>query len=706
VSIQEKIDLVGNVKAQARAWAREIDKLTAKMRALNGLSTGKGGGQGPVTVARSEERRARAMRDQARSQTQMTRQARAQARVAPQYGPGRKEAAASAVVRHRDQQRAAAAVARTQTAAMKAQARAEAQSQKTGGKSNTNGRRGLGPALPRQEVGGIGGAMNSAAGNLGADLAGAATGMLIDTMKSLAGTFVEAQKFRENSIAGLTILQKSGSEAKKTWDESFKLARQTGSTQQETMSSIQGMMSSGFKKGDAVELFKLMSAVSAINPKANLDGIVTAISQIKNTGKLQGDELLQLADAGVSVDQVYKALGKRLGKTREQIIAMQGAGEIKADDAIAAIKDAMAESVGGKDKVDGVLKGKANSLSAIMTQLQAAPMTFFSGLEQDPALMEKMKGSLKGLVDLLDPGTEKGKKFAESFAKMIDAIAGPGADAFAKLADAAPGMATAMTSLITAFSGPGGKMLVMFAEQMVNAAKGLEMVAAAAMNADAMIRNFFGSLDIGLIDAIFAAVMAFNPLSLVSTLIGKLITAISGAAPAVGSAISSAFASLPSALSSIGSSAVQGLINGLLAGIPGLTAASSMIAGITPSIIAGAHKTASPSKLFTEQGMWDMAGLAKGYRDNIGLVQRESEKVADVGLPSSMERALPFVGDAMAERGMGRQTTNNFGGMRFNAGGFTIAGPGQAQPQDIAQDINRMIQQGIQSFMNKAAATT
>ena len=149
---------------------------------------------------------------------------------------------------------------------------------------------------------------------------------------------------------------------------------------------------------------------------------------------------------------------------------MQGAGEIKADDAIAAIKDAMKTSVGGD--VEKVLAGKANSLSAIMGQLAASPMTFFSGMEQDPAIADKMKNSLKGLVDLLDPSTAKGKAFATSFAKMIDVVAGPGADMFGKMVDAAPAFMSTLTTIGAAI-GPIVSVLGWFAALARGAADAL-----------------------------------------------------------------------------------------------------------------------------------------------------------------------------------------------------------------------------------------
>ena len=633
MSISERIDLVGNVSAQARKWARDLSKLSAQARALNramagsgvGGSSGRSRSTAASAEARAEKSKAAAMREQARAQASLTREQIRSAKV---------------------QQKAANDNAKAQRSAGGGAA---------GGKKND-----YRYTLKRQEMGGVGGAVNSAAGNFAADAAMAAMSAIAGLMKSMGSTFVQAQIFRENSLAGLTILQKSGSEAKKTWDESFKLARATGSTQQETMSSIQTLMATGFKKGDATELYKLMSALSVVNPQANMEGIIRAISQIKNTGRLQGDELMQLADAGVSTESIYAALSKRLGKTKTEIRSLQEAGKISSEDAIWAIKEAAKSTVGGD--VEGALKKKANSLGAIVSQLQAAPFTFFSGMEQDPAIAEKMKGSLKGLVDLLDPSTEKGAKFAGSFSKMIDMIAGPGADAFASLMEKAPAIGEALVGLGTSLA-PFATIIGWVATPLGWFADGLGIVV--------------------------SAISAFD-------------AAISSGLSAIGSWISQATAMFSGAGSSMASNLISGIISGIFGGSSGVV--SAVVSMAQQAIGAGnaAFAIKSPSRKFKAMGAQLPAGLGEGVYENMGIVEKASRAMASTATGSTGS-ALPFVGDAMQERGMGRQTTNNFGGMRFNAGGFNVGGPGQAQPQDIANDINRMIQQGIQNFMNKAA---
>ena len=69
------------------------------------------------------------------------------------------------------------------------------------------------------------------------------------------------------------------------------------------------------------------------------------------------------------------------------------------------------------------------------------------------------------------------------------------------------------------------------------------------------------------------------------------------------------------------------------------------------------------------------------------------------------QRALPYTGDAMAQRfaanGVG-STANYLGGMRINAP-ISMSG-GDATPQSVQMQLESMVQRGVQNFMNKAAA--
>jgi tape measure domain-containing protein len=690
--IKERIDLVGNVSTQARKWARDISKLTQQARALN-RAMGGGGTSKPRdrmanAEARAERQKAQAIKAQARATASM---ARDEAKVARITG--------------RSNAKADAQAARQQAAAVKAQARAQAQAAREGSRASRagggGGRRGLGPALPRQEVGGIGGAVNSAAGNMAADVASMAAAAAMN----MARTAIDATIFREQSIAGLTIMLKSSGKARELWQESFKLARDTGSTQREAMSSIQTMMASGFNTGDAKEMFKLMTAMSVVNPKANLEGISRAMAQIKMKGKLQAEELTgQLAEAGVNTELVYKALEKRLGKTRAQVLAMQQAGTIGSDDAIAAIKDAMKESVGGN--VDKVLEGRAKSWGAIVTRLSSAPETFFAGLDKmDPSKAEQLKKGLIGVTDMLDPSTAKGAKFADSVGKLAGIIAGPGLDAFTAMVDKGGKMIdflVKVTGSVESASAALGKL---------KAASGIDLLGSLGISGEGILETLLGPLYtipkklLEIMEQARAA-LGVSGSSIGGALVEAFMSAVLGPASGVVmqliAIITGQTSGLPGIMQGIGQNTIQGLINGLMSGIPGLSAASSLISSITPDIVKQGHQQASPSKLFHKIGEYDVQGYASGIEDNMRVVQRSSEAFSSASTPTG--KALPFVGNALAAAGAaGGNKSISMGGIR-QSNTFHLGSERDGVAQEIGAIQRQMVQREIQAFFNKAGA--
>lgn len=184
-----------------------------------------------------------------------------------------------------------------------------------------------------------------AAFDLGMALARVAANAALAFGQAVAG----AAMFREANVLAFKSLSKGASDGVKEFERVKKLAFEFGAPLQDTVQQFQAMQRMGFGMEQIERLFKRFQDLKTIGVGADqISRAVLAITQIRATGKLQGDELMQLAEAGVSVDEVYKALGKRLGKTVPEIIKLKEAGQITAADAIAGIEDAMSVMAGGK----------------------------------------------------------------------------------------------------------------------------------------------------------------------------------------------------------------------------------------------------------------------------------------------------------------------------------------------------------------------
>lgn len=202
------------------------------------------------------------------------------------------------------------------------------------------------PALGATAIG-IG-AVGIAAGG-----AALAVGMLAMKMAGLAaeGTKVVAKYalFGENSRLAFGALAKYGTTAEQLFTHSRILADRYGMSVVDTTNSFKKLLAGGFNPKLATDIIKMGADMRFLGGSAEeVKGAVRAISQIKAAGKLQGDELNQLAEAGIGANLVYEALGKSLGKTVPEVIKLKEAGKIDSATAISGILAAV-KGVTGKD---------------------------------------------------------------------------------------------------------------------------------------------------------------------------------------------------------------------------------------------------------------------------------------------------------------------------------------------------------------------
>lgn len=92
-----------------------------------------------------------------------------------------------------------------------------------------------------------------------------------------------------------------------------------------------------------------------------MNRIGLALGQIKAKGRLAGQEMLQLTEAGLPVRDI---LAKAFGVTTEELIKMQEKGLIPADQAIEAITKSLENDFGG------AAKAQANTFSGLLSSLQ------------------------------------------------------------------------------------------------------------------------------------------------------------------------------------------------------------------------------------------------------------------------------------------------------------------------------------------------
>ena len=134
--------------------------------------------------------------------------------------------------------------------------------------------------------------------------------------------------------------------AKELLDWIIKLAIQSPFTQAEVSNSFRLAMAYGFTTDEAKRMTQAtidFASGSGASGEA-MGRIALALGQIKAKGKLAGQEVLQLVNAGLPVTEI---LAKAFHKTTAEIESMRENGLIKAKDAIDAIVASLEEDFGG-----------------------------------------------------------------------------------------------------------------------------------------------------------------------------------------------------------------------------------------------------------------------------------------------------------------------------------------------------------------------
>lgn len=229
----------------------------------------------------------------------------------------------------------------------------------------------------------------------GGHLAAQAVARIAQTGAAAARSAWEFVNFGQRSELALSQLGKHGATGPKLFELARTLSKKFGSDIQDTTVNLQKLLSAQFDPKLSTDIIKMGADLRAIGATAeDTSGAVRAITQIKGAGKLMGQELLQLANAGVSVELVRGEIGKLLGgKSVEEVIKLQESGQIDADTAIQGILNAVQKKTGssklgeaGAKFADTTIEGMMGRSKAIgedaaltLTKRIEEPLTRFLG---------------------------------------------------------------------------------------------------------------------------------------------------------------------------------------------------------------------------------------------------------------------------------------------------------------------------------------
>lgn len=273
------------------------------------------------------------------------------------------------------------------------------------GKISSSARKGLGKAAKKMKD------FAKSAALVGAAIAGAIVGGV--TMAA-----VKMTDFAQRSKLALGLVATGSETAQGLFDRSIALAQQLGLDVVKTTKNIQKFRALQFNQQQAEALVKMGADMRALGANTEeVQRIMLQLGQIQAKGRLQGEELIVLAENGLSTGLVLEALAKRAGKSIDEIQKDLSSGSIKAADALNAIGEAIKKKTGIKKFGDAGRAMATSTLSGMAGLLKSRAQGIFVriGEQLEKTLGPAMKEASLAIEGFLDGGGQ---------ARIIDTIVG------------------------------------------------------------------------------------------------------------------------------------------------------------------------------------------------------------------------------------------------------------------------------------------
>jgi tape measure domain-containing protein len=236
---------------------------------------------------------------------------------------------------------------------------------------------------------------------------------------------VKMVDFGQKSRAAFTMMLGGAEKGAAAFAESRVLAKQLGMDIADVTGSYQRFLSMGFDQAESKQLIAMGADMTALgNSTEKVRSVLDAMGKIQATGTMQGDELMMLAEAGINIGSIYDILGKKLGKTRAEIVKMKEAGKITSRQAIDAIKEQVLATTGQKQFGDARKVVIATTLGGGWDQLKATFRDKMIGIADAaaPGLAKALSALNTRLTKIFDG--KDGDAMSSSLIRFVDWIAG------------------------------------------------------------------------------------------------------------------------------------------------------------------------------------------------------------------------------------------------------------------------------------------
>lgn len=172
---------------------------------------------------------------------------------------------------------------------------------------------------------------------------------------SIAQDIVKLGSDLEQSKVSFTVLTGSAEKANALISSARTMSIKTPFESSDLLNAAQMMLNFGIAQEDVMGHMQRLGDVSGGN-KEKFQGLTLAFSQMQSTGRLMGQDLLQMINAGFNPLQ---EISKRTGKTLAELKTEMEAGGISAD----MVTQAFIDATGAGGRFNGMLDKQSNTLA-------------------------------------------------------------------------------------------------------------------------------------------------------------------------------------------------------------------------------------------------------------------------------------------------------------------------------------------------------
>lgn len=253
---------------------------------------------------------------------------------------------------------------------------------------------------------------------LGAVVSGA--GQAMNALSKLDDIAVKAFGERTSTLRAYTTILGDSKQAQIEYAKANELASKTELTSASTLKAQQALIVAGFRGSDLTNaLTASMDVASTRQPEEReqvMEQMGRGFSQILAAGKLRGEELNQLSEAGVSRRAVLEIVGKGDAAAGEKMLS---GGQVSAQEGIAAIQQAILQTLGtqklgefataASGSMGGLLSNRSEALDILLKTFDGettpAVIRFKEALTDQTNALAVSSATGEGLVMMLSDFT-------------------------------------------------------------------------------------------------------------------------------------------------------------------------------------------------------------------------------------------------------------------------------------------------------------